>query len=144
MVRCKNTCSITGDNLCCRYCNRFENCEDACGSTPEECEDAIIEEESGLELFQEVNLEPIAKLTKLMTEIKRMEAESDELRDNLKAAMEKYNVKKFEGDGVTITYIEPTTRTSVDSTKLKKKYPDIAEECSKVSNVSASVRISLK
>lgn len=144
MVRCKNTCQITGDNFCCRECNRFDDCEDACQATPDVCEDAIIEEETALASFQKSNDKLLTVMTESIKEIKRLEETLDKLRDQLKEAMEKYNIKKFESDQLTVTYIEPTTRTSVDSTKLKKKYPAIADECSKVSAVSASVRISLK
>ena len=58
--------------------------------------------------------------------------------------MEQYNVKKFENDSVKFVYVEPTTRTSVDSTKLKKEQPEIYEKYLKTSNVSASVRITVK
>jgi hypothetical protein len=40
--------------------------------------------------------------------------------------------------------VAPTTKTTIDSTKLKKEHPDIAEQYTKVSNVSASVRITVK
>jgi hypothetical protein len=43
-----------------------------------------------------------------------------------------------------MTYVAPTTRTTIDSTKLKKDHPEIAEQYSKTSNVSASVRVTLK
>lgn len=46
-------------------------------------------------------------------------------------------------DCMTITYVAPTTRTTVDSTKLKTAHPDIYEECSKVSEVKASLRIKI-
>ena len=41
-------------------------------------------------------------------------------------------------------YVAPTTRTTIDSKKLKADHPDIAEAYSKTSNVSASVRITVK
>ena len=66
------------------------------------------------------------------------------MREQLEAAMEQYNIKSFENDLVKITYTEPTTRTSVDSAKLKKNYPDIYTECCKTSDVKGSVRITVK
>lgn len=40
--------------------------------------------------------------------------------------------------------IAATTRTTIDSTKLKKDLPDVAAKYSKTSNVSASVKITVK
>ena len=45
---------------------------------------------------------------------------------------------------MTVTYVKPTTRTSIDSTKLKKDMPEVAEKYSKTSNVKSSIRIKLK
>ena len=47
------------------------------------------------------------------------------MKEKLIEAMEKHNVKKFENDSVKFVYVEPTTRTSVDSTKLKKEQPEL-------------------
>jgi hypothetical protein len=58
--------------------------------------------------------------------------------------MEEHGVKSFETPDIKFTYVAPTTRTTVDSKKLKEKYPEVAAECSKVSEVSSSVRISVK
>lgn len=59
-------------------------------------------------------------------------------------AMVKYGIKKFESDVLNLTFVEPTTATSIDSAKLKKKYPDIAAECSKSSAKAGYVKITLK
>lgn len=58
--------------------------------------------------------------------------------------MDEFGIKSFENDILKVTFVEETTRTSIDSAKLKKDYPDIAEKYSKTSKVSASVRISVK
>ena len=40
--------------------------------------------------------------------------------------------------------MKPTNATSIDSAKLKKKYPDIASECSKTTAKAGYVKITLK
>ena len=44
-------------------------------------------------------------------------------------------------NGVKVTYVSPSVRTSIDSKKLKEEEPDIAKKFSKQTSVSASVRI---
>ena len=66
------------------------------------------------------------------------------VRQELQEAMDKYGVKKFENDILKITYVEPTTRTSIDSARLKQELPAIAEKYTKVSQVKGSVRIDVK
>ena len=43
--------------------------------------------------------------------------------------------------GVKATYVSPSTRTSIDSKKLKEEEPELAKKFTKTSNVSASVRL---
>ena len=59
-------------------------------------------------------------------------------------AMVKFGIKKFESDVLNLTLVEPTTSTSIDAAKLKKKYPAIAAECSKSSAKAGYVKITLK
>lgn len=58
--------------------------------------------------------------------------------------MESNGTKKYENDFIAITYVESTTRVTVDSKKLKELHEDIYNECSKVSNVKSSIRIKVK
>ena len=44
-------------------------------------------------------------------------------------------------NSVKLTYVAPTTRTSIDTKKLKEEEPEIAKKFTKVSEVKASVRI---
>lgn len=41
-----------------------------------------------------------------------------------------------------LTYVSPSTRTSIDSKKLKEEEPDLAKKYTKTTNVKASVRLS--
>lgn len=75
---------------------------------------------------------------------KAAEAQAQELRASLMQAMEANGVTSFENESIKITYVAPTTRTAIDSAKLKKELPEIAEKYTKTSNVKASLRITLK
>ena len=66
------------------------------------------------------------------------------VQEDLKNNMEKYNVLGFEDEFIKVTYRKPTTRTTIDSKRLKEELPDVAEEYSKTSNVSSSVAIEVK
>jgi hypothetical protein len=69
---------------------------------------------------------------------KQAEEQAKELRAAIMEAMEKNGVKKFENERIAITYVEPTTRSSLDTTKLKKDMPEVAEKYTKTSNIKAS------
>ena len=43
--------------------------------------------------------------------------------------------------GAKVTYVAPSTRTTVDSKKLKEEEPEIAKKYSKITLVSASLRL---
>lgn len=75
---------------------------------------------------------------------KAAEAQAQELRASLMQAMEANGVTSFENESIKITYVAPTTRTAIDSAKLKKELPEIAEKYTKTSNVKPSLRITLK
>jgi len=59
-------------------------------------------------------------------------------------AMMKFGVKKFESDVLNLTLVAPSNSTTIDSAKLKKKYPAIAAECSKPNPKAGYVKITLK
>lgn len=75
---------------------------------------------------------------------KEVEAKADELKKQLIEAMRAQDIKSFENDSLKITYIEPTTRETIDSKLLKAEMPEIAAKYTKVSKVKDSVRITLK
>jgi hypothetical protein len=144
MIKCKNECQHGEGFICCKLCPEFEGCTDACESEPKTCGDAAFDEEAGLVTFKEQQLAVLQQITDLVTAKKKIEEQEKELKDKLKEAMEKYGVKKFDSDILKITYIAETTATSIDSAKLKKKYPAIADECSKTSNKSAYIKVEVK
>ena len=75
---------------------------------------------------------------------KAIEDQEKEMKAKLYEAMVKFGVDKFESDVLNLTLVKPTNATSIDSAKLKKKYPDIASECSKTTAKAGYVKITLK
>lgn len=134
---------VCGKDICCCYCPDNQECVDACHDDPNECPECV-PMETELQVMQSAVPEAIRIITDITIQKQKLEEQEKLMRKKLIEAMETFGVKKFENAQVAFTYVAPTTRTSIDSTKLKKKYPAIAEECSKVSNVSASVKITVK
>lgn len=77
-------------------------------------------------------------------EHKQAELVAKELREQLCQAMENQGIKSWETDCLKVTYVAPIDRISVDSKKLKEKYPAVFNECQKLSKVKANVRVTLK
>jgi len=76
--------------------------------------------------------------------VKEYKVEQERIKDGLLEIMKAHNVKKYEGDLIMLTYVAPSTRTSIDSKKLKEELPDIYEQFSKTSDVKESLRITIK
>lgn len=91
-----------------------------------------------------VNEQISLAIADLQNKANELNAKNEELKEQIKNAMEEQGLKKFENDFIAITYVAPTTRTTVDSKKLKELHEDIYNECSKTSDVKASVRIKTK
>ena len=75
---------------------------------------------------------------------KAAEAQAQELRAAILEAMEQNGISCFENESIRLTYVAPTTRTSIDGARLKKEMPEIAAAFTKTSTVKASLRITLK
>lgn len=86
----------------------------------------------------------LMQLQELEIHSAKLEEAKKQLKEDLLIAMEKHGVKKWDNEVMLITYTAPTTRTSIDSAKLKKDLPDVFNEYSKTSNVKSSIRIKLK
>jgi len=147
MIKCKNVCPTGQFEGCCFECDLKEKCEEACQLNPSECDDSIMDEvseETALQTFKQGQMAVLKQIADIITTKKKLEEQEAELKAKLKEAMEKYNIKKFESGILNITYVAETTKTSIDSAKLKKKYPEIAAECSKTSKTSAYVKVTVK
>ena len=153
MTKCKqavNGNSTCGEIICCFECEKKGECPATCSlvetkavKNAKDCKDAIPE---GTEMvaFEQTSVAIIQLIADIVTKKAELEEQDKLMREKLKTAMEQHDVKSFENDIIKITYVEPTTRTSVDSAKLKKKYPSVFEECSKISEVKSSIRITVK
>ena len=131
-------------NICCYTCEDREGCRFGCrDGCPETCEDRQ-EVADEVIAFQSAIPEVITQITNLIRMKKSLDDQEKLLKQELVKAMERCDIKSFENDNIKMVYVAPTTRTTIDSTRLKKEHPDIAEQYSKVSEVSASVRVTLK
>lgn len=66
------------------------------------------------------------------------------IKDQILEQMEKYGVKSYENDYMRLTRKAGYDRQAIDSDKLKAKYPDIYDECLKLTAVAPSLSIILK
>lgn len=84
------------------------------------------------------------EIAKCEQKVKEYKVEQERIKEGLLEIMKAHNVKKYEGDLITLTYVAPSTRTSIDSKKLKEEQPAIYEQYSKMSEVKESLRITTK
>ena len=84
------------------------------------------------------------EVVQIEQEAKRLEARSKELRSGLLELMQKHDVKKWEGEHIVLTRKEASVRTTLDTAKVKSKYPDIYAACCKESKTSESLMIKIK
>lgn len=143
-INCKDANCPEAKNICCAVCESIKTCKGACDYDPSICEDSIIDEENGLILFEQKQIAVLQEIADIVTAKKKLEETEKQLKDKLQISMSNLGIKKFTSDVLNITYVAATTATSVDSKKLKEKYPDIHSECSKVSSKSAYVKVEVK
>lgn len=149
IIKCKYAAGNCPQDLdiCCGNCGFKSNCGNCCDSQAmddfQNCMDAeVITGE--LTAFQSAVPDTIQKITQLMKLRKQMDEQEKQLKQKLVEAMEIYGVKSFETDLIKMVYVAPTTRSSIDSARLKKDHPHIAQQYTKTSNVGAFVKVELK
>lgn len=150
MTKCKQAMgnSSCGKDICCFECEEKSNCKDVCTEidvmqNPSECEDAIAEENQMI-VFKSAVVGLTQTIANIAAEKKRLDDEDKKMREELERAMSDYGVTSFENEYVRITHVEPSTKVSVDSKKLKAELPDIYSQYSKVSDVKGYVKITVK
>lgn len=146
MIKCKNPCPDEEYHFdgCCYSCIYKDACGSVCAEDPANCENAVMDETDALATFQKSQIATLSAVADLISRKKTLEEQEAGLKKALYEAMEKYGIKKFESDVLNLTFVEPTTAVSVDTAKLKRKYPDIAAECSRTSKKAGYVKITLK
>lgn len=75
---------------------------------------------------------------------KEAEAEQEEMKKAIMAAMEKHGTTKFETERIRLTYVAPQTRTRIDTTRFKAECPELAEEYTVTTTTEPSLRIKIK
>lgn len=145
MMKCKDgNCEYGHGTTCCFVCDDRNTCKHKCDSDPKECGLCEQLETTDVVPFQSKAMAIMQKIVDLNIQKKQLEAQDKDVRQQLEKVMGEYRIKQFENDLLKITYMEPTTRTTIDSAKLKKDLPAVAEKYSKVSQVKGSVRIEVK
>lgn len=151
----KIVCKISGAecpkglNICCGTCEDKDTCGQCCESVLtdkfdyENCNDAEVVTDE-LVQFESAVPDTIKKITTLVLMKKQLDEQEKQLKQKLVEAMEMYGVKSFENDQIKVTYVAPTSKTSIDSAKLKKDHPDIVAQYSKTSAVSSYVKVAVK
>lgn len=89
--------------------------------------------------------EQFDKVEARLQELEPLVAEYNELKEKLKD----YFVPVFQGTGTSrysgklynISYVEPSVRTGLDTTRLKNDLPDVYEKYLKTTNVSATIKV---
>lgn len=95
--------------------------------------------------LQCLNEQAIAELETNILAMEKAEMTIKEYKDKILKEMEERNINQIKiGKNITISYIAPTTRESIDTARFKKEMPVMAEKYKKVSNVKSSVRITTK
>ena len=87
--------------------------------------------------------EIVEKIKEFYNQKKEMEYQEKLLKDGLMKAMQQIGKENFIIDGLSATIRKGTTRTSIDSTKLKEECPEIYEAYSKTSEVKPSITLTI-
>ncbi len=80
----------------------------------------------------------------LKRQLDELEAKEEELKGTILPEMKENEIKTFENEEIKITYIEATSRETIDSAKLKKDFPEIADKCRKNTPIKENWKITLK
>lgn len=75
---------------------------------------------------------------------KAAKTNAETLRAKLCEEMKKQKIKSWETDTLKITLIAPQERVGLDGEKVKKQFPQVYAACQKLTQVKASVRVTIK
>ena len=145
MIKCKNDeCPRGNGDICCHDCTDRDSCPNACNLKIHNCGLSEQVEDNGLIPFQSKAMVIMQKIVDLNLQKKQLEAQDKDVRQQLEKVMGEYGIKQFENDLLKVTYVEPTTRATIDAKKLKEDLPAVAEKYTKRTTVKGSVRIEVK
>lgn len=80
----------------------------------------------------------------LKLELDDLDRQEEELKTAIMSEMECSKLDVFENEEIRIKYIAPVIRDTLDTNKIKKEYPEIAENCKKKVEQKATWKITLK
>lgn len=87
----------------------------------------------------------VVKMTSVLSEIKRMEQEAEELKSKLLDTMLRHNVKSLKHDNYTLTVVPEGVTSRFNKAKLLKDHPEIKEsDYTTLSERKAYLKINLK
>lgn len=101
----------------------------------------IIAMSDGLAVIAE---EVVNQIIAIEIQKKEIEAKQKEIKDELLLAMEQNGIKSFDNERIKITYTAPKKANRLDSKALQADMPEVYEAYLKESDVSASVRITVR
>lgn len=84
------------------------------------------------------------EIANIEEQAKQLKAKSDELRAGLLRVFEENNVKKYDGEYLTITRKEASTREDFDKKAFQQAHPDMYAKFVKKTNVKSSLLIKVK
>lgn len=103
---------------------------------------------SGAQSAEEIFYEKFSSTLSAMEQVLEAKAALEEREKQLKAVllsgMEETQIKKYESDTLSVTYVAATVTNKLDSKKLRAELPDIAEKYTKQSAVSAYIKAARK
>ena len=80
----------------------------------------------------------------IIRNLKELEEQKKEIEARLLALMQEYNIKKYESENLVLTRVLPSKRVSIDTTRLKAEYPEIAKQLEKETTTKESIKITLR
>ena len=86
----------------------------------------------------------INTIVEIEKQIKDLKALQDSYKEKLLKEMEENNVLKVDTEELSISYVAPSTRETLDIKKLKEDLPDIYDLYVKFTDVKSSLRIKVK
>lgn len=91
--------------------------------------------------LQTVDQYTLTHLGEVLREIATLEKEIEPIREQIKAEMEKRGILAIEVGGVSITYIGPTKRETLDTKRFKAENEALYNQYKKTTEVKSSIRI---
>ena len=85
-----------------------------------------------------------AQITLIKTSLKEAEDIKKGIEQMIIAEMESKALKTLENGPIKVTYIAPYTREGVDAKRLQEAMPEIYDRYKKVTNIGASVKLTIK